>query len=88
MANENGNGSEPSPLWYAVGALVLVVVMMGTIVAIKPLQFNPPVAACEGEACAHGEAAPGKPEGVSHAVTPGEHAPEGASHEAPPAKPE
>ncbi|HEX4301318.1 MAG TPA: hypothetical protein VHZ78_00900 [Rhizomicrobium sp.] len=88
MANENGNGSEPSPLWYAVGAFVLIVVMMGTIVALKPLPFTPPVAACEGEACARGATAPaeGKPEGVSHAA--GEHAPEGASHEAPPAHPE
>jgi len=82
----NGNGSESSPLWYSVGALILVVAMMAAILAIKPLEFKP-VAACEGEACAHeGAPAEGKPEGVSHAAPPaGEHAPEGASHEAAPA---
>ncbi len=71
----NGNGSEPgySPLWYAVGAIILIGLMMGTILVIKPLEFKPPAAAhCEEAACAHG-ATSAEPEGVSH------------EHEAPPA---
>jgi len=83
-----GNGSEAggaSPLWYALGALILVVVMMGTIAVLKPLQFTAPVAAhCEGESCAHEAAPAGAPEGVSHEhAAPPSSAPEGASHETP-----
>ncbi len=78
-----GNNSEAggaTPLWYALGAIVLIVLMMAVIAVLKPLQFTPPVAAhCEGETCAHAAPA-GEPEGVSH-----EHAapaaPEGSSHE-------
>jgi hypothetical protein len=84
-----GNGSEAggvAPLWYALGAIILIVVMMGTIVALKPLQFTAPVAAhCEGAACEHEAAPAGEPEGVSHEhAAPPAAAPEGASHEAPP----
>ena len=87
MADGNGSeGGEASPLWYALGALILVVLMMGTIVILKPLEFKPvPAAACEGEACAHEGAAPaGEPQSTSHAAPPAEHAPEGTSHQAPP----
>jgi hypothetical protein len=84
MAEGKGSESGATPLWYALGTIVLIAVMMGTIVTLKPLQFTAPVAAhCEGEACAHEAAPAGEPEGVSH-----EHAapaaPEGASHETPP----
>ncbi len=79
----NGNGSESSPLWYSVGAIILVVALMGAIVAIKPLEFKPVAAeACEGEACPHeGTPTEGKPEGVSHAAAPA------GEHEAAPAAP-
>jgi hypothetical protein len=72
----NGNGSEPgySPLWYAVGAIVLIGLMMGTILVIKPLEFKPPVVHCEEAACTHG-ATSAEPEGVSHEheAAPAEH---------------
>lgn len=66
---EGSKSAGASPLWYAVGAIILVALTMGTIVMLKPLEFKPPVPAvhCEGEACAHEGAAP---EGVSHEATP------------------
>ena len=85
MANGNGSEGGASPVWYALGAIILIAVMMGTIVVLKPLQFTAPVAThCEGEACAH-EAPAGEPEGVSHEhAAPPAATPEGASHEPPP----
>jgi hypothetical protein len=86
MAEGKGSESGATPLWYALGAIVLIAVMMGTIATLKPLQFTAPVAAhCEGEACAHEAAPAGEPEGVSHEhAAPAPAAPEGASPETPP----
>ncbi|HEY4941366.1 MAG TPA: hypothetical protein VII56_08045 [Rhizomicrobium sp.] len=88
----DGNGSEgggASPLWYAVGAFVIIGLMMGTIVLLKPLEFKPvPAVHCEEAACSHEGTAPG-PEGVSHETAPPASGPEGTSHEsAPPPHPE
>ena len=85
MAEGKGSESGATPLWYALGAIVLIAVMMGAIATLKPLQFAPPAAVhCEGEACAH-EAPAGEPEGVSHEhAAPPPAAPEGAAHETAP----
>ena len=76
MANgEQAEAGGSSPVWYAVGALVLVILFMAALISFKPLDFSPPKApACEGAACEHESAAP---EGTSREAPPasGEHAP-------------
>ena len=86
MANDSESKGF-SPLWYAVGALILVVLTMAAVLTLKPLEFKPVAAAhCEDAACGHDGAGP---EGVSHAAAPPAGEPEGTSHEsAPPPHPE
>ncbi|MBV9044215.1 MAG: hypothetical protein JO294_03750 [Alphaproteobacteria bacterium] len=77
----NGNEKEESiggPLLLALGAVLLVAVMMGGVMAVHPLDFSPPKAVtCEGEECAHGEH-------VAPATSHEGAAPEGENHEAAP----
>ncbi|MBL6936471.1 MAG: hypothetical protein ISS15_12545 [Alphaproteobacteria bacterium] len=77
MANGNGNGAvKLAPLWLVVGGVALVLAGMTTLVAIHPLDFSPPkAAACEGEACAGHDSAPGERPETSHAAPahPAEH---------------
>ena len=70
----NGTGPSLTPLWLVAGGVVLVLAMMGSIVAIHPLDFSPPKAtACEGESCAGHDSAPGERPETSHAAPTGEH---------------
>ncbi|HXC54053.1 MAG TPA: hypothetical protein VNU97_02040 [Rhizomicrobium sp.] len=48
MANGGQSQGGFSPLWYAVGALILIALMMGTILMLKPLEFKPVATTGEG----------------------------------------
>ena len=83
----NGTGPSLTPLWLVAGGVVLVLAMMGSIVAIHPLDFSPPKAtACEGESCAGHDSAPGERPETSHAAPTGEHEGAPAGEATPPAE--